>query len=195
MFDIGFWELIVIAIMGLVILGPERLPIAIRTLRGWISGARKFSDTVKSELTEELRIHELHSNLKKAEENNLKNLSPEVAESLKSLQAAADSVNEPFKKVDRTPLDSMISSSLASAPRNNVEQDKVHEGNNNDINKKTSSEVANAVNSELNSHVQHSTHNTDASTMWDQVPDDTTKTDTTKNTVKSANQESDNSQS
>jgi sec-independent protein translocase protein TatB len=116
MFDIGFWELILIAIMGLVILGPDRLPVAIRTLRGWISGARKFSDTVKSELTEELRIHELHANLKKAEESNLQNLSPEVAESLKALQEAADSVNEPFKKVDRGPLESMISSSLASAP-------------------------------------------------------------------------------
>jgi sec-independent protein translocase protein TatB len=116
MFDVGFWELILIAIMGLVILGPERLPVAIRTLRGWISGARKFSDTVKSELTEELRIHELHANLKKAEESNLQNLSPEIAESLKALQEAADSVNEPFKKVDREPLESMISSSLASAP-------------------------------------------------------------------------------
>lgn len=115
MFDVGFWELILIAIMGLVILGPERLPVAIHTIRGWISGARKFSDTVKSELTEELRIHELHANLKKAEESNLQNLSPEVAESLKSLQEAAASVTEPFKKIDTQPLDSMISSSLASS--------------------------------------------------------------------------------
>ena len=115
MFDIGFWELILIAIMGLVILGPERLPVAIRTVRSWISGARKFSDTVKTELTEELRVHELHANLKKAEQSNLQNLSPEVAESLKTLQDAAASVNEPFKKVDTQALDSMISSSLASS--------------------------------------------------------------------------------
>ena len=97
MFDVGFWELILIAIMGLVILGPERLPVAIRTIRGWITGARKFSDTVKTELTEELRIHELHANLKKAEQSNMTNLSPEVAKSLKSLQEAADSVNKPFQ--------------------------------------------------------------------------------------------------
>ncbi len=121
MFDVGFWELILIAIMGLVILGPERLPVAIRTVRGWITGARKFSDTVKSELTEELRIHELHANLKKAEESNLQNLSPEVAESLKTLQEAAASVTEPFKKVDTQAMDSMISSSLASAPQAKTE--------------------------------------------------------------------------
>jgi sec-independent protein translocase protein TatB len=127
MFDVGFWELILIAIMGLVILGPERLPVAIRTLRGWISGARKFSDTVKSELTEELRVHELHANLKKAEQSNLQNLSPEVAESLKSLQEAADSVTEPFKKVDRQPMDSMIASSLASAPQMKAESESAQD--------------------------------------------------------------------
>jgi len=127
MFDVGFWELILIAIMGLVILGPERLPVAIRTLRGWISGARKFSDTVKSELTEELRVHELHANLKKAEQSNLQNLSPEVAESLKSLQEAADSVAEPFKKVDRQPMDSMIASSLASAAHVKVEAESAQD--------------------------------------------------------------------
>ena len=37
MFDIGFWELLLIAIIGLVVLGPERLPVAIRTVRNWIS--------------------------------------------------------------------------------------------------------------------------------------------------------------
>ncbi len=113
MFDVGFWELILIAIMSLVILGPERLPVAIRTVRGWITGARKFSDTVKTELTEELRVHELHANLKKAEQSNLENLTPEVAESLKTLQEAAASVTEPFKKVDTQVMNSMTSSSLS----------------------------------------------------------------------------------
>ncbi len=114
MFDIGFWELILIGIIGLVVLGPERLPVAIRTVKGWISSVRSFGDSVKSELTEELRIHELHSNLKKAEESGMANLSPEVAESVKTLQDAAKMVNEPFKKVDTSALDSLISSSLAT---------------------------------------------------------------------------------
>ena len=114
MFDIGFWELMLIAVMGLIVLGPERLPVAIRTVRSWVSGVRKFGDTVNSELSEEPRIHELHANLKKAEQSDMANLSPEVAESVKSLQDAAAMVNEPFKKVDRSALDSLISSSLAT---------------------------------------------------------------------------------
>jgi sec-independent protein translocase protein TatB len=97
MFDMGFWELIVIAVIGLVVLGPERLPVAIRTVREWIGKARKFTDNVKTELTEELRINELHSNLKKAEQTDLQNLSPEVAESLKSLKEAAAMVTRPYE--------------------------------------------------------------------------------------------------
>ena len=100
MFDMGFWELMLIGVIGLVVLGPERLPVAIRTVRDWIMGVRKFSESVKTELKEELRINELHANLKKAEQSDLKNLSPEVAESLKSLQEAADMVNRPYQKLN-----------------------------------------------------------------------------------------------
>ncbi|MEW6993927.1 Sec-independent protein translocase protein TatB [Colwelliaceae bacterium MEBiC 14330] len=128
MFDIGFWELILIAIISLVILGPERLPVAIRTVRSWLAGIRKFSDTVKTELTEELRVHELHTNLKKAEQSNLQNLSPEVSESLKTLQEAAASVSEPFKKLETESMDSLNAASSTSSPgtkHENEQFDKV----------------------------------------------------------------------
>jgi len=101
MFDIGFWELSLIAIIGLVVLGPERLPVAIRTVRAWISSVRSFSEGVKNELTEELRIQELHANLKKAEQSGMKDLSPEVAASVKSLQEAAKMVTNPYLPADK----------------------------------------------------------------------------------------------
>ncbi len=125
MFDIGFWELIVIAIMGLVVLGPERLPVAIRTVKGWISGVRKFSDTVKTELTEELRVHEMHSNLKKAEQSGMKNLSPEIEESLKSLKEAAEMVTRPYETNSSSSEESGVASnSVSSTPVNNkLEED------------------------------------------------------------------------
>lgn len=96
MFDIGFWELMVIGVIGLVVLGPERLPTAIRSVRSWISQVKTFSNNVQTELKEELRVHELHENLKKAELANMENLSPELAESVKTLQEAADMVNRPY---------------------------------------------------------------------------------------------------
>lgn len=103
MFDIGFWELMLIGVLGLLVLGPERMPVAIRTVRDWINSVRSFSQSVKTELKEELRINELHENLKKAEQSDFKNMSPEVAESLKSLQQAADMVNRPFEQEQKSP--------------------------------------------------------------------------------------------
>ena len=133
MFDIGFLELLVITIIGLVVLGPERLPVAIRTVRGWISGVRKFSDSVKTELTEELRIHELHANLKKAEQADMKNLSPEVAESLQTLKDAAEMVNRPYqldkdKETEKLALDKITETQdevetiadIPSSPENRI---------------------------------------------------------------------------
>jgi sec-independent protein translocase protein TatB len=98
MFDIGFWELFLIAIIGLVVLGPERLPVAIRTVRHWVNTVRQLSDNVKTELKEELRVHELHENLKKAEQANMQQLPPEIAESVETLKKAAAEVTEPYKK-------------------------------------------------------------------------------------------------
>ena len=92
MFDIGFFELLLISIIGLVVLGPERLPVAIRTIRDWISGIKRFSNSIKTELTEELNIQELDANLKVSEKLNLQNFAPEVTDSIKALQDAAKSV-------------------------------------------------------------------------------------------------------
>ena len=102
MFDIGFWELSLIAIIGLVVLGPERLPVAIRTVRGWIASIRGFSESVKNELTEEFRIQELHANLKKAEQSGMKDLSPEIEASVKSLKEAAEMVNNPYQTAEQS---------------------------------------------------------------------------------------------
>lgn len=97
MFDIGFWELILVGVVALIVLGPERLPEAARTLAKWIKLIRGTANAVKAELTEELRIQELHSNLKKAEQMDLKNLSPDLQASLEQLRAAAASVNRPYE--------------------------------------------------------------------------------------------------
>ena len=97
MFDIGFWELVVIGVVALVVLGPERLPVAIRTASHWIRLIRSTANSVKSELEQELKLQELHNDLKKAERLQMNNLSPELQESIEQLKAAAQSVNRPYQ--------------------------------------------------------------------------------------------------
>jgi sec-independent protein translocase protein TatB len=63
MFDIGFSELLVIAVVALVVLGPERLPKAARFAGLWVRRARAQWYSVKSELERELAADELKRSL------------------------------------------------------------------------------------------------------------------------------------
>ncbi|MGL4716342.1 MAG: Sec-independent protein translocase protein TatB, partial [Aeromonas sp.] len=64
---------------------------------GWIRLIRSTANSVKSELEQELKLHELHSDLKKAEQLQMSNLSPELQQSIEQLKAAAQSVNRPYQ--------------------------------------------------------------------------------------------------
>jgi len=68
MFDIGFGELLLIAVVALVVLGPERLPKAARLAGLWIRKARTQWNAVKAELENELADEELRRNLRSASE-------------------------------------------------------------------------------------------------------------------------------
>jgi len=63
-FDIGFGELLLIAVVALVVLGPERLPKAARFAGLWVRRARNQWDSVKQELERELQAEELQRNLR-----------------------------------------------------------------------------------------------------------------------------------
>lgn len=109
MFDVGFWELILISILGLVVLGPERLPVAIRSVVKFINSAKSMANNVKDELNHELKVQEMHDNLKKAEKMGMEELDPELRRSVEELKAAAQSVTRPY-------ADNASASAKASSP-------------------------------------------------------------------------------
>ncbi|MCF3098565.1 Sec-independent protein translocase subunit TatB [Aeromonas australiensis] len=118
MFDIGFWELVIIGVVALVVLGPERLPVAIRTATHWIRLIRSTANSVKSELEQELKLQELHNDLKKAEQLQMSNLSPELQESIEQLKAAAQLVNRPYQMENeiRPPRPEPVAQAEAATP-------------------------------------------------------------------------------
>ncbi len=59
MFDIAFSELVVIALIALVVLGPKRLPEMARAAGRWTARIRRFVDDVKRDMGTELRREEL----------------------------------------------------------------------------------------------------------------------------------------
>ncbi|WP_109129000.1 Sec-independent protein translocase protein TatB [Aggregatibacter segnis] len=98
MFDIGFSEIVLVCIVGLVVLGPQRLPVAIRTVMGWVRTIRGLAANVQNELKQELKLQELQDSIKKAESLNLKALSPELGKTVEELKASADKLRSELEQ-------------------------------------------------------------------------------------------------
>lgn len=88
MFDIGFAELLVVGVLGLIVLGPERLPKAARTLGLLLGRIRRTMSGIQQEIEREVRSQELQEKLKDAQHSFM---SPEEqAEQLAKEQQAQE---------------------------------------------------------------------------------------------------------
>lgn len=56
MSGVGFWELIILLLIGLIVLGPERLPRVANQLGTWLGQARRMTRIMKRQLEEELNL-------------------------------------------------------------------------------------------------------------------------------------------
>ncbi len=80
MFDIGFWELVVVGVVALLVIGPKDLPAMMHTVGKWAGKTRHFANAVKTEIERE--VHK--------------------ADELKRLLAAQTELAERYKNVDTT---------------------------------------------------------------------------------------------
>jgi sec-independent protein translocase protein TatB len=58
-FEIGFWEIVLILILALLVIGPERLPGAARTAGFWFGKARRYIEGVRDEVSQQFDVTEL----------------------------------------------------------------------------------------------------------------------------------------
>ncbi len=58
MFDIGFWELVILFGLGLVVLGPERLPKVAMQIGNWAGQARRMARTLSAQMRAELDLEQ-----------------------------------------------------------------------------------------------------------------------------------------
>ncbi len=58
MFDIGFFELLLIGVVALLVIGPERLPTVARQAGAWMGRARRFVRSVKDDIDREIQAEE-----------------------------------------------------------------------------------------------------------------------------------------
>jgi sec-independent protein translocase protein TatB len=76
MFDIGFWEILLIAVVALIVVGPERLPKLIRVTGLWLGRAQASMQSIRNEISKELRAQELQDALKKPD--NMPDLNEQI---------------------------------------------------------------------------------------------------------------------
>lgn len=68
MFDIGFWELALIGVVALLVVGPDRLPGLARTVGLWVGRIRRYVTTVRDDIEREIQADELKKLLEKPDE-------------------------------------------------------------------------------------------------------------------------------
>ena len=91
MFDLGFSELLIVAVVALVVLGPERLPKATRFAGLWVRRARNQWASVKDELERDLASEDLKNAMKEARDA--------VRDTEQSVRASADEAREEFDQM------------------------------------------------------------------------------------------------
>jgi sec-independent protein translocase protein TatB len=97
MFDIGFSELLVIAVVALIVLGPQRLPHAARLAGLWVRRLRSQWYTVKADLERELAEEEFRRSVGEPLEELQKRLEDEARALRRQLEDPAATVAPPLE--------------------------------------------------------------------------------------------------
>jgi len=93
MFDVGFSELIVIALVALIVIGPERLPRVARTLGALLGRAQRYVNDVKADIQREVDLDELKS-IRSTFQDAAKSVEQSVTQAGEELQSAGESLNQ-----------------------------------------------------------------------------------------------------
>lgn len=93
MFDISFTEIFVIAVVGLVVLGPERLPQVARTLGHLFGRAQRYVNDVKSDIQREMELEELRK-LKTSVQEAARSIENTVREEVNQFQESNNVAEE-----------------------------------------------------------------------------------------------------
>lgn len=97
MFDIGFLELLIVAVIALLVLGPERLPVAARKAGQWVGKARRMVSQFSREIDRQIEAEELRAELKKHGE------SLNINEDVKKIQSTVHSALQEAEEYEPLP--------------------------------------------------------------------------------------------
>lgn len=126
MSEAGLWELIIIFVLALLVLGPERLPVVARKVGYWIGKTRRFINSVKSDVEKEFRSEELERMLME-QSKEIQNLRTIVSESHSKAVQSMNETESDIRKIAATADEPEGDADKASSPAQSAET-KVIEG-------------------------------------------------------------------
>jgi Tat protein translocase TatB subunit len=91
MFDVGFWELVLVFVLGLLVLGPERLPRVARSVGQWIAQAKSVANRFQREIEREIAVQDLQT---RYERERVKNPPPAPPAGSEKTGAPVESTQE-----------------------------------------------------------------------------------------------------
>jgi len=116
MFDIGFWELMLIAVVALVVVGPERFPGMVKKAGYWVGQFRRMANTVKSEINLEVnKAEELQRKIEEQKGVLERNIDLDIStpavkrKSVEEVEASIKSLEEIAPKSDPENSDTSVS--------------------------------------------------------------------------------------
>ncbi len=112
MFDIGFSELVVVAVVALIVIGPERLPKAARTMGHLFGRLQRYVNEVKSDISREMELDELRK-LQKEVQSAAQDLKSSVESAASDAQAGLRSVEQ---QLQENTVESAATDSVAADP-------------------------------------------------------------------------------
>jgi sec-independent protein translocase protein TatB len=107
MFDIGFPELVIVSVVALLVIGPEKLPEAIRTMSLWLGRVQRSFASIRREIESEIGADEIRQQL------HNENIMKELEETKNTLQQAGQDV--------RTTINATVERAETSAPADKSE--------------------------------------------------------------------------
>ena len=100
MFDLGFTEMMLIGVVALIVIGPERLPAVARTVGKYFGRLKRFMTTVKADVEQELRADELREILAQ-QQQQLNSLKDTINEAGREIEQEADALNQAGNELAR----------------------------------------------------------------------------------------------
>ena len=115
MFDMGFTEMMLIGIVALIVIGPERLPSVARTVGKYFGRLKRFMTTVRADVEQELRADELREILAQ-QQQQLNSLKDTINDTGREIDKEASAIDQEANTIAQDLSSSVEQASETSAP-------------------------------------------------------------------------------